>query len=72
MIAAGGLQHVGDKLGGDGCATFVLLVLARVGEIRDDSGNAPGGSCSAGVNHDQKLHQAIIDVAWRSGLQDED
>lgn len=35
VVDAGGADHhVGDELGGDGCPRLVLLVLARVGEVR--------------------------------------
>lgn len=72
MVAAGSLQHVRDELGGYGRATLVLLVLPRIREIRDDGGDSPGAGGSAGVDHDEKLHEAIVDVARGSGLEDED
>ena len=52
VVAAGGLQHVGDELGGDGGAALVLLVLARVGEVGYDGGNSSRRCGSAGVDHD--------------------
>lgn len=72
VVAAGGLQHVGDELGGDGGAALVLLVLARVGEVGDDGRDAPRRCRAAGVDHDQQLHQPVVDVARRRRLQDED
>lgn len=72
VVAAGGLQHVRDELGGYGGAALVLLVLARIREVGADDGNAPRGGGSAGMDHDEKLHEAVIDVARGGGLEDED
>lgn len=72
MVAAGRLQHVCHQFRSDGSTRLVLLVLAGVGEVGDDGGNAAGRGGLAGVDHDQQLHQAVIDVARSSRLQDED
>lgn len=40
MVAAGTLQHVCDELGADGGARLVLLILASVGEVWHDCGDA--------------------------------
>lgn len=72
VVATGGLQHIGDKLGRDRRPTLVLLILPGVGEIRYDGGDAPGGGRTTGVDHDEELHQAIVNVARCGGLQDED
>ena len=72
VVAAGRLQHVGGELGRDGRARLVLLVLARVGEVGDDGGDAACRCRFAGVDHDHELHQAVVDVAWSRGLEDED
>lgn len=71
MVAAGCLEHVGHQFGRDGGAGFVFFVLACVGEVGKDGGNASGGGCFTGVDHDQKLHQAIVDVVGSRRLEDE-
>lgn len=70
--ASGALQHVGDEARRDGGAALVLLVLARVGEVGDDGSDAAGAGGAAGVDHNEHLHQAVVDVAGRGGLKDED
>lgn len=72
VIAAGSLQHVGDQLGRDRCSTLVLLVLSGIGEVREDGRDATGAGGSAGMDHDQELHQAVVDVVGCRGLQDKD
>jgi hypothetical protein len=72
VVAAGGLEHVGNELGGDGRAGLVLLVLAGVEEVGDDGGDSAGRGGFAGVDHDQQLHEAVVDVAGAGGLEDED
>jgi hypothetical protein len=42
VVAAGGLKHVSHQTSGDGSAGFVLLVLASVGEVGQDGGDAAG------------------------------
>lgn len=66
------LQHVGNQLSANGRSTLVLLILSRVRKIRDDSGNAPSGSGSTGVDHDEQLHEPVIDIPGRSRLQNKD
>jgi hypothetical protein len=72
VVAAGGLKHVSHQAGGDGSAGFVLLVLASVGEVGQDGGDAAGRGRLASVDHDEQLHDSIVDVAGGSGLQDKD
>lgn len=72
VVAAGGLEHVGHESGGDGGAALVLLVLAGVGEVGDDGGDAPCGGGFAGVDHDEKFHNPVVDIVWFGGLEDED
>lgn len=72
VVTASRLQHVGHKARGDGCSRFVLLILAGVGEVGKDGGNAARGGGFAGVDHNEELHETIVDIAWRSGLEDED
>ena len=72
VVAAGRLQHVRDELGRDGRARLVLLVLARVREVGDDGGDAARRGRLAGVDHDEELHEAVVDFARGRGLEDED
>jgi len=72
MITTGGLQHIRHKLRSDGSSTLVLLVLARVGEIRQDGGDAARGGGAAGVDQDEEFHDVVVDVAGFGGLDDED
>lgn len=72
VVAAGGLKHVSHQTSSDGSAGFVLLVLASVGEVGQDGGDATGRSGLASVDHDEQLHDSIVDVAGGSGLQDKD
>lgn len=45
------------------CTYLVLLILARVRETRDHSGHPGGRRDLAGVDHDQQLHQVVVDLA---------
>lgn len=72
MVAPGGLEHIRHQLRRDGRPRLILLVLSRVGEIGDDGGDAAGGGGLAGVDDDEEFHQTVVDVAGRSGLEDED
>lgn len=45
------------------CVYLVLLVLPGVGEAGDDGGDAGRGGNLAGVDHDQQLHQVVVDLA---------
>jgi hypothetical protein len=72
VVAAGGLKHVSHQTGSDGSAGFVLLVLASVGEVGQDGGDATGRGGLASVDHDEQLHDSIVDVAGGSRLQDKD
>ena len=70
VVAAGRLQHVGDELGTDGGAALILLILAGVGEVGNDGRDAACRRGAAGVDHDEQLHQTVIDVVGRRRLQD--
>jgi hypothetical protein len=56
MIAAGSLQHIGHKLGSNRGSGFVLLVLSRVRETWDYSGDAPCRSRATCIDHDKEFH----------------
>jgi hypothetical protein len=72
VIASCHLEHIGHELGGDRRSGLVFLVLTSIWKVRDHCGYAACRCCLAGINHDQKLHESIIDVARWSGLQNED
>jgi len=56
MIAPRRLQHIGNELRRDRRPGLILLVLPRVGEVRDHSCDASSGSGFARVDHDEQLH----------------
>ena len=72
MIATGRLQHIRNQLGRDGRPGLVLLVLPCVREVRNDGRDTSSAGCFACVDHDEELHQAVIDLAWGGGLEYED
>lgn len=63
VVASRLLEHIGDQLGCDRRPTFVLLVLTRVGEERDDGGDSLCAGDLAGVDHDAELHERGVDLA---------
>ena len=69
-VNARGDEHVGHELGGDGVAALGLAVLTGIAEVGHDGGDAAGGSAAAGVDHDQKLHQTVVD-GLAGGLNEE-
>ena len=69
-VGAGDRDHVGDQAGGDRHPRLVLLVGAAVGVVRHDGRDPPGGRPLEGVDHDQELHDRLVDRA-RGGLDDE-
>lgn len=71
MVAPRCLQHIRDKLRRYRSSGFVLLVLACVGEVRNNGRDASRTGGFARVDHDEKLHQAIVDVPGGRGLEDE-
>lgn len=66
------LEHVCNELGANWSSRLVLLVLAGIGEVRDNSGDPSGRGGAAGVDHDEQLHETIVDIAGSGGLKDED
>ena len=72
VVAARRLEHVGHETCGDGGAGLVLLVLASVGEVGQHGRDATCRRRLAGVDHDQELHDSVVDVARSGGLEDED
>lgn len=72
VVGARGLQHIGDQPRRDGGAGLVLLILPGVGVAGYDGGDASCTGGLAGVDHDQQLHEAVVDVARGGGLEDVD
>ena len=60
-VSTGGGDHIGHQLGGNGIPALGLAVLTGVAEIGHHSGDTAGGSALAGVDHDEQLHQAVVD-----------
>ena len=71
MVTPRALQHVCHKLCGDGCATLVLLVLARIGIERNHGGNPLRAGNFARMNHDAEFYERGIDRV-AAGLDDVD
>ena len=70
-VSAGGGDHVGDQLGGDGIAGLGLAVLTGIAEVGHDGGDAAGGGALHSVDHDQHFHQIVVD-GGAGGLDQED
>ena len=70
-VGAGELEHVGDEPAGDRLPRLRLAVLARVGEPRDDGGDALRGRELRRLDHQEELHQVAIDRLG-ARLDDED
>ena len=60
-VGAGHGDHVGHQLGGDGIAALGLAVLTGITKVGDDGGDTAGAGAAAGIDHDQQLHQIVID-----------
>ena len=59
-VGAGGGEHVGHELRGDGVAGLGLAVLPGIAEVGDHGGDPAGGSTLEGVDHHQQLHQVVV------------
>ena len=70
-VGAGDGDHVGDQAGRDRDARLVLLVRPAVGVERDDRRDPPGARALEGVDHDQELHDRLVDRVGRR-LDEED
>ena len=62
VVGTGGGEQVGHELGGDGFARSGLAVLAGVAVMRDDGADAVGAGALGGVDHDEQLHERVVDV----------
>ncbi len=70
-VGTGDADHVRHEAGGDRDAWLVLLVRSAVRVVRDDRRDSPGAGALEGVDHDQQLHDRLLDrPACR--LDDED
>ena len=72
MVAPCRLQHIRHQLGGDRSSTLILLVLSGIWEVGKHGGDAARRGSSAGVNEDEQLHNVVVNVPRRGGLEDED
>ena len=70
-VGPGHGQHVRDEASRDGDAGLVLLVGAAVAVVGHDGGDPPGAGALEGVDHDEQLHDRLVDRA-RGGLDQED
>ena len=62
-VGARGGEHVGDEARGDRLAALGLAVLARVSVERADRGDALRRRALRRVDHDQLLHEQVVDRA---------
>ena len=69
-VGAGGLEEIGHEPGRDRLAAAVLLVLSRIAVEGSDDGDALGRCALQRVNHDELLHDPLVDRR-RVTLQDE-
>ena len=60
-VGAGDGEQVGEQAGGDRLAPFGLAVLAGVAVERAHRGDALRRRALRGVDHDQLLHDAVVD-----------
>ncbi len=54
-------DEVGAQLGGDRLARLDLAVLPRVAVVGNDRRDPPGRRALEGVDHDEQLHQVVVD-----------
>jgi hypothetical protein len=69
-VGAGGLEQVGDEAGGYRLAAAALLVLPGIRVERGNDRDALRGGALQRVDHDQLLHEPLID-GRRVRLDDE-
>lgn len=53
------------------CDILIDLSETELGRLTDDGGDSAGRRGSAGVDHDEKLHEPVVNVAGLAGLDDE-
>ena len=54
-------NHIRNQLGRNRVARLALAVLTGVAEIRHHRRDAPRRRAAAGINHNQQLHQMVVD-----------
>jgi hypothetical protein len=64
-------EEVGDETSADRDPWRVLLVAAHVGVVRDGGRDARRRGSTRGVEHQQELHQVLVDGRYER-LDDED
>ena len=69
-VNARGDEHIGNELGGDGIAALGLAVLTGIAEVGHDRGNAARAGAAARIDHDEQLHEAVVD-GLAGGLDEE-
>ena len=68
-VGAGPGDQVGHQLGGNGVTGLGLTILTGVAKVGDDGGDAAGRGALESVDHDQQLHQVVVDRV-AGGLDD--
>lgn len=63
VIGSGNREHVGNEFSRNRRSRLVLLVLSSIRECRNDGGDAARRGDLARVDHNQQLHQVIIDLS---------
>ena len=71
VVHAGGFKQVGHELRRDGLARCGLTVLTRIAEVSDNGRDGTGSRALGGIDHDQKLHERVVDVSTSDGLDQE-
>ncbi len=72
MITPRRLQHISNQLRTDRRSALVLLVLARIREVRDHSRDTTSAGRLARVDHDEEFHEPVIDIARGCRLENKD
>jgi len=70
-VRAGGLEQLGDEPGADRDAGRILLVGARVREVRDHRGDLRRRRATGGIDHQQQLDEVLLNRRYER-LDDED
>ena len=60
-VCARGGDKVGNQLGRDRVTRLALAILPRIAKIRDNRRDTASRRALAGVDHDEQLHQVVID-----------